>query len=238
MSDPSDRFVAHFDMLGMRSATKRNPDLAWERLSALSRVRDERMRLGIERLDTGALIKDRVYSFIFSDTLVAFSKSNGENDALALVLLTTELFTRALYYRIPLRGGIAHGRFEFNLERNLFSGPALVDAYELGESSQWLGIVIDDYTAKAAKNIPIRSQGTDVVTFWDVPLKNSLPETRNVMNWIQTHQYRGPVPLTAEVFYGTMSDMFGPWDELPPNVRVKYENTVAFFNAHYRASSK
>ena len=137
------RFVAHFDMLGMSTLTKRDPDLAWKKLSALGHARDKRLSLGIQRLDTNETITDQIRTFTFSDTVIAFSKGTAENDALAMVLLMTELFTYSLHLGVPLRGGIAHGRFAFNLELNLFSGPALVDAYELGESAQWLGIVLD-----------------------------------------------------------------------------------------------
>jgi len=230
------RFVAHFDMLGMSALTKRDPDLAWEKLSALSRARDERMHLGIERLDTRELITDQVRSFIFSDTLVAFSKGNTKNDAMALLLLTTEVFTRALHYCIPLRGGIAHGRFSFNLDLNLFSGPALVDAYELSEWSQWLGIVVDDYTAEVAKSIPLRSAtGKETIVPWNVPMKTKPSASRHVVNWVQTHKnsYCGPVPLTIEDFYAPFASLFGSLDALAQSNRLKYENTVEFFNAHY-----
>ncbi len=230
------RFVAHFDMLGMSALTKRDPDLAWEKLSALSRARDERMHLGIERLDARELITDQVRSFIFSDTLVAFSKGNTQNDAMALLLLTTEVFTRALHYYIPLRGGVAHGRFNFNLDLNLFSGPALVDAYALGESSQWLGVVIDDYTAEIAKSIPLHSAtGKETIVRWSVPMRAEPPVSRYVMNWVQTHRhnYCGPIPLTVEVFYSPLATLFGPLESLDPAIRSKYENTVEFFNAHY-----
>lgn len=233
-SHRDDRFVAHFDILGMSSLTKRAPDLAWAKLSALSRARDERLHLGIERIDTEELIADQVRSFIFSDTLIAFSQSNSENDALALLLLTTEMFTRALHYCIPLRGGIAHGRFSFNLDLNLFSGPALVDAYHLGESSQWLGVVIDDRTAEVARGIPLRSSaGRDAVIPWEVAVKNGPPVTRNVVNWAETHRhtYSGTVPLTVEAFYAPMADLFGPWETLSSGIQIKYENTVRFFNA-------
>lgn len=235
-SHRDDRFIAHLDMLGMSSLTKRDPDLAWDKLSALSRARDERLNLGIERLDTKEMITDQIRSFIFSDTLIAFSKGNSENDALALLLLTTEVFTLALHYCIPLRGGIAYGRFAFNFDLNLFSGPALVDAYHLGESSQWLGVVIDEKTAEVAKSIPLRSQGgMDAVASWEVPVKNGPPVTRNVINWAETHRhnYRGPVPLTVEAFYSPMEELFGPWETLPSEIQIKYENTVRFFNAQY-----
>lgn len=233
-----DRFVAHFDMLGMSALTRRDPDLAWDKLTALARARDERLRLGIERLDTKELITDRVRSFIFSDTLIAFSKGSTPNDALALLVLTTEVFTRALHYCIPLRGGIAHGRFDFNLDLNLFSGPALVDAYELGESSQWLGVVVDDKTAEIARGTPIRAEGKkDAVIAWPVPVNDGPPVSRNVVNWVATHRhtYCGPVPLTVEVFYSPMAHLFGPWDALTPSIQRKYENTVAFFNARWSA---
>ncbi len=230
------RFVAHFDMLGMSALTKRDPDLAWKKLSDLSRARDERMHLGIERLDTGELITDQVRSFIFSDTLVAFSRGNTQNDVMALLLLTTEVFTRALYYCIPLRGGVAHGRFNFNLDLNLFSGPALVDAHALGESSQWLGVVVDDYTAEVVRSIPLRSAtGHETIVQWDVPMRAEPPASRYVVNWAQTHRhnYCGPTPLTVEVFYSPLADLFGPLETLSPSIRLKYENTVEFFNAHY-----
>jgi len=234
----NDRFVAHFDMLGMSALAKRDPDLAWQKLTALARARDERLHLGIERLDTKELIADQVRSFIFSDTLVAFSKGDTPNDALALLVLTTEVFTRALHYCIPLRGGIAHGRFDFNLELNLFSGPALVDAHDLGESSQWLGVVVDEKTAEVARGTPIRGEGKkDAVIGWPVPVKQGPPVDRNVVNWVATHRhtYCGPVPLTVTAFYAPMAHLFGPWDALPQAIQRKYENTVVFFNAQWSA---
>ncbi|WP_061290347.1 hypothetical protein [Azotobacter vinelandii] len=231
-----DRFVAHFDMLGMSTLTKRDPESAWQKLCDLSRARNERLHLEIERSDTNEILTDQVHSFIFSDTMIAFSKGNTQNDALALILLTTEVFTQALHYCIPLRGGISQGRFSFNFAANLFSGPALADAYELGETAQWLGIVVDERTAEIAKSIPLRSaQNEDVIVKWDVPLKNGVSISRNVVNWAVTHRnsYCGPVPLTVEAFYEPMANVFGSWQALPTAIQFKYENTVQFFNAQY-----
>lgn len=241
MRDHKDnRFVAHFDMLGMRALTKRDPDLAWEKLFALSRAREEMLKnLDIERVDTNQLITDQVQAFTFSDTIVAFSKSNEENDALAIIILTTELFVRAaLDYGVPLRGGIAHGRFVFNHDLNLFSGPALVEAYELGESSQWLGIVLDDHTATVFSQLPAgRSlRGREVVVPWDIPCKDGALRRCIVVNWPETHyqKYAAPVPLTVEAFYKPFVELFGPLEDLDSSVAAKYVNTVTFFNEHYR----
>lgn len=230
------RFVAHFDMLGMGVLTKRDSDFAWEKLSSLCRAREERLSLGIQRLDTNELITEQIRTFTFSDTVVAFSKGATENDALAMVVLMTELFTYALHLCVPLRGGIAHGQFAFNLDLNLFSGPALVDAYELGESAQWLGIVVDKQTADAYSRLPVgRSPGSKgSIVMWDVPCKGGITRRQPVVNWLESHRssYTGPVPLSVEDFYAPFESMFGDYGQLPPNDAAKYVNTVAFVNAH------
>lgn len=238
MPDHKDnRFVAHFDMLGMGALTKRNPGLAWEKLSALCHARHERLSLGIQRLDTNELITDQIRTFTFSDTVIAFSKGSTENDALAIIKLMTELFTYSLHLCVPLRGGISHGQFTFNLELNLFSGPALVNAYELGESAQWLGVVLDPYTTNAVSQLPIGnsfgSKGS--IVEWDVQCKDGSVCRRNVVNWPESHSgsYDGPVPLTVESFYAPFQSLFGPYEELCPDVAAKYANTVAFFNEHF-----
>ena len=238
MPDHKDnRFVAHFDMLGMSALTKRNPDLAWKKLSTLCHARNERLPLSIQRLDTNELIFDQVRTFTFSDTVIAFSKGNNENDALAMVVLMTELFNYSLHLCVPLRGGIAHGRFAFNPGLNLFSGPALVDAYELGESAQWLGIVIDQHTADAVSQLPVGKspRGKWTVVEWDVQCKDGTIRRRNVVNWPETHRsnYMGTVPLTVEDFYEPFKSLFGQYKELQPAVAAKYVNTVAFFNSQF-----
>jgi hypothetical protein len=231
------RFVAHFDMLGMKALTKRDPELAWQKLSALTKARQERLSIGIERLDTREYIQDQVRAFTFSDTIVLFSKSDTQNDAMAITIIATELFVRSLQYCVPLRGGIARGQFAFNLGLNLFSGPALVDAYELGESSQWLGISFDAAAAEAVLALPIaRSmRGRSMVVDWEVLCKGGRRENRKVINWPESNRnnYIGPIPVSAEIFYRPFSEIFGTFGELREADRLKYENTVAFLNEYF-----
>lgn len=232
------RFVAHFDMLGMASLTKRDPDLAWQKLLDLQLASEDRLNLVIERKDTNELIANQIQTFTFSDTIIAFSKGNTENDALAIFTLTTELFSRTLHDCVPIRGGIAYGRFAFNSALNLFSGPALIDAYELGESSQWLGIVVDEHTAMIiSKSLIGKSpRGRSLVVPWHMQCKGGAVRQRMVVNWPET-QYRnfaGTLPLTVESFYQPFSEIFGLLNELDPLVVAKYANTVAFFNEYYR----
>lgn len=227
------RYVAHLDMLGMSELAIRDPDLAWAVLSKLSLAKEERLGLQIERLDTHEVIRDRVTSFTFSDTIIVFSRSDESADGHAMILLVTELFTKALHYSVPLRGGIAHGRFMFNLDHNLFAGPALVKAYRLSEEAQWLGIRVDEAVAERAAAIPIRSdRGRNAVITWPVPIKSGESEFSNVIDWVETHRanFLVSAPIAVDAFYGPFRELFGPFGNLPAGVRVKYENTVAFIN--------
>jgi hypothetical protein len=44
---------------------------------------------------------------------------------------------------MPLRGAITYGEIYVNTEKNIFLGQALTRAYELEESQQWIGVMID-----------------------------------------------------------------------------------------------
>jgi hypothetical protein len=39
--------------------------------------------------------------------------------------------------------GISYGLFVFNQDEDLFVGPPLVKAYEIGEAAQWIGTVLE-----------------------------------------------------------------------------------------------
>ena len=237
MTDKSDlRYVAHLDMLGMRELALRDPDGAWRALSGLSQAKDERFRLSFEIVATGEVIENRVTTFTFSDTVVAFSIGDSDADLRAIVILVAEFFCRAMYYRIPLRGGIAHGRFMFNFDRNLFAGPALVHAYLLSEQAQWLGIRVDNHIAVHAKQIPLEaSGGYPSIVPWSVPVASGSIEQSHVVDWVVAHRTNFLVkpPFSAPQFYEPFAGFFGPFDSLPDAVRLKYENTVAFINDRF-----
>jgi hypothetical protein len=220
-------------MLGMSNLVMRAPDLAWETLSKLTVAKHERLGLSFERIDTGQVVQDRVHAFTFSDTIVAYSQSDGTADLLAMVLGVGELFYRALYFGIPLRGGIAHGRFMFDLAHNLFAGPALVEAYRLGEDARWLGLRVDHEVAQRASAFPIRSErGRPIVVPWFVPVKDSMAQASLVIDWVEAYRnnFQVPPPISVADFYSPISRLFGPLDTLPPDVRAKYEHTVVFIN--------
>jgi hypothetical protein len=225
-------YVAHIDILEMSSLVLSDHERAWQLLIDLSDVKQWTDSLGIYVVETGDGISDRVMSLAFSDTVLLFSLGNTENDLKAMCIMVTELFHKAIFRCVPVRIGISHGNFCFNFERSLYSGPALVNAYRIGEQAQWLGIVIDSHTATACKDANIGSGDVGIVTDWEIPLKDS-KISGFAVNWPKLYENDLKIqpPVSVEQFYQSFENDFGVFDDLPQSVKRKYINTVEFMNA-------
>ncbi len=217
MVDNNRRFVAYFDMLGMKNAILRDIDEAWGALCDINAAKKRIYELAIEVKNTGHTIKDRVQAFFFSDTVIIFTRSNEIEDLYSILTLSSELFSNALSRCVPLRGAIAYGKFYFNIEEYLFLGEPLITAYKLGESCQWLGIVVDDPVAKMAEEAAINE-----IIQWDVPLKDNRVQRRYVINWPWIFRDNFTVkPVSLEMFYQAFEPLFGPFDGLQEMEKIK-----------------
>lgn len=232
MSVNHQRYVAHFDMLGMSRLSLENPEVAWSTICKLSRAKEESLNKAIELTSSKTIIRDRIRSITFSDTIVIYSKSDEIEDLYSITALCTQLFGDALKYCVPLRGGIAHGIFFTNREHSLYAGPALVNAYNLGECAQWLGIVVDDVTAERCRKIPLQREGKDIFINWQLPLKCGHKSPMNVINWPLSLRegFSASPPYSVEQFYEAFVKLFGAYSKLGENERRKYQNTVDFIN--------
>ena len=228
----ADRFVAHMDMLGMSELTLKDPERAFDAVSNLSDAKDDILRLTIEIVSNGQLIRDQIEHVVFSDTVVLVTRGDTRADIYAIVLCM-EFFFRALTYGVPVRVGVAHGRFLDDPARNLFAGPPLVNAYRLGEGAQWLGIVLDPVTAEHARAIPLQSdRGRPIITDYDVPVKSGGRETRAVADWVEPHRnhFKVPLPIAGSELYRAFEGLMGPFADLPAEAKLKYEHTSEFIN--------
>lgn len=227
------RFVAHIDILGFSSIVQHDADAAWEVLSALVEVRDVASDLGLEFRGTNARfpIKDVIQSVTFSDTILLFTRGSSDTDLRSLIILVGEIFHKALCKAVPVRAGIAFGTFYFNITKSMYSGPALIDAYHVGESAQWLGIALSESVQERASALNMRSGKSSVVVPWALPLANG-SRPCSVINWpaIFAHDFTCAAPLSVEQFYQTFESTFAPFHQLPAPVQVKYRNTVEFIN--------
>jgi hypothetical protein len=238
VTESHNRYVAHLDILGMSSIVARDHDEAWSMLSALVDARDKSTNVSLEFKNFGRLIHvpEHVKAITFSDTILLLTLGDTEADLRAITIAVTQIFCSALYKRVPLRAGVAKGIFYVNFERSMFAGPALIDAYHIGESAQWLGVGLSASVAGDAKALALTSGNSPVVVDWPVPTKCGV-ESQTVINWpaLMANQLNVAPPFSAAAFYEIFEPTFGPFMSLGSDVRVKYENTVEFFNAQYAA---
>lgn len=98
----------------------------------------------ISKLEAGASAKRTLglsYSW-FSDTFIIFTRSDSPEEFSWLEQAGRLFFQRLILAAIPARGAISHGKLYSNLEKNIFVGEALIEAYEYGEDQDWIGLLL------------------------------------------------------------------------------------------------
>ena len=223
-------FAAHLDMLGFGNAVCRNFQEAWGALSDLKNAMDKALRLVIIPKSSGVPIGKRIGAKFFSDSIVLYTKNETDEDLFSILISSAQLFANALKSCLPLRGGIAHGKFCMDPNNDLFMGQSLVKAHAIGEDAQWSGIVVD-------KTIAERSQKTVLkgyIVTWTVSGKDGNNKSRRVLNWPKAFAsgFKQKPPISVIDYYKAFEPLFGSYDSLTPDVRLKYENTVKFVNSH------
>lgn len=228
------RYVAYFDMLGFKSAISRNLDNAWGALCDLRSSMDKIMKLAIGDISSREIIADRIRAYIFSDSILIFTLSNHPQDLKAILILTSQLFSDSLASCVPLRGGISLGKFFFNPNLNLFCGTPFVEAYQLSECAKWSGIIVSNSVAKKYFNEPSRITSAElpILVEWNVPIKPSGNLKQWVVNWphIFKNSFRKSAPIAVRDYYQAFESLFGPYDQLTDDAKIKYDNTVEFIN--------
>lgn len=230
---PHRRFVAHIDILGMRAMVHRDPEMAWNILSSLASVRDHLGQLQLTEICSARqhMLAENVFSVMFSDTIVLFTKTESVNDLQAILIAPAEILHKAMCAYVPVRVGVASGQFFFNIEESLYSGPALIEAYEIGEAAKWLGIVTTEAVYRQSLEANFKSGTNDVVVRASIPTNEGLAPGYAV-NWVGSfrHHFKVTPPISTELFYSQFEHVFGPLEELPERERIKYVNTTKFIN--------
>lgn len=230
-------YVAHFDMLGFKGAINRNPDVAWVALNNLKECMEKILSKDIEVTATKEIIGDRVVPDIFSDTILIFTSGDEPIDLISILVLTSELYKDALSKCVPLRGGISYGDFFVSPDLKICCGIPFVRAYELGEMAQWTGIVLDDIVADHYNNLDdpnlnLMVEDKPTIIQWDVPTKLNGMKKLWVIAWplVYKNNFTVDLPITVQDYYQAFEPLFGPYVELPDNVKAIYENSVYFIN--------
>jgi hypothetical protein len=220
----------------MRTLTTRDHREAWEMLSALeiALTRSKGVTIVSEKSEDSIHITEMVKSVAFSDTIILYSNADSPRDFLAIFTAVVNLFSKALHLRVPIRIGLSKGIFYADEQRSMYAGPALIEAFDIGEASQWLGIVLSASVAKDAFSQNLRKGTSNIVVDWDVPTKTGTVKA-SVANWPVAlgDSFKIEPPLTPQQLYHIFEDYYGPFSTLRESDASKYINTVNFINEQH-----
>jgi hypothetical protein len=232
MKSPQTCFVAHFDVLGIKAVVRKGSGFAWDLICNLFEANEETSKLFVKLATTGRIISSRVKHFAFSDTVFLYTSTDTDDDLLAIVIASMNLFQRGIWKAVPLRGGIAHGEMIVDENMRLFAGRAIVDAYEAGECPQWIGIATTEEVAARIRKVPmVFDDGRSMVRDYDIPLRTGTKKGF-ALDW--PYVILRPdmsYPVSDPELYERFVPTFGPLVGLPSDVRAKYSNTTAFINS-------
>lgn len=124
-------YVALFDILGFAHLVRsRKPTALADDIDFIRRIADE---------------QDQVRSLVFSDTVLLYTEGTDPPALHSLLDQSCRVVAKCNETGIMLRGGIARG--QFLVRGGVFLGEAMVRAYELEKSQEWMGAIIDPWLA-------------------------------------------------------------------------------------------
>ena len=109
----------------------------------------------------------------------------------------------------------------------------MIEAYEIGEAAQWLGIVTTESIFKQSKAANFGVGVEDTVISTTIPIK-PVAAPGYAVNWVAHFRtdFKVPLPISVELFYSQFEEAFGLFCDLGPSEQQKYINTTNFINLH------
>jgi len=182
------RFVAFIDILGFKDKVMRDShEEIYSQLSKISRTKQY-----IEEVSNNPIFMRKfgdsdTFIVNFSDSIIVFSKNDSIGNFNFFLEVITYLFSNAINNKIPLKGGISHGKISVNKTEQIYFGQPIIDAYSIEEDVNYLGIVahnsIDKYISLNIKQL--NPSELSVMLFEEkTPLKSGQIEHLNI-NWFR-----------------------------------------------------
>ncbi|WP_148252866.1 hypothetical protein [Aidingimonas lacisalsi] len=139
------RWFCYLDLLGFRRLVETN---SIQRILPI-------YEKALKHLEDSALEYNHrgLYSSWFSDTFLLYSASDSAKHFALLEHLSRTFFQNLILNEIPVRGAISCGDLYSQQERNIFIGPALIDAYTYGEGQDWIGLLLTPSTLQSMREI-------------------------------------------------------------------------------------
>lgn len=131
------RYVAFLDILGFKEFVMRNNiHTVYSRLKTLNALRPDN-----DESDYDSEMEKRIMFTIMSDSIFIFSKDDSFSNLRYFLTYVKRVMRMALRKKIPLKGAVAYGTIAVDDNENLFCGQPIIDAYQLEEDLQYMGVV-------------------------------------------------------------------------------------------------
>jgi hypothetical protein len=222
---PEPYLIGMFDILGFRAMLT---EVGLKPL--VSRFLELRRNLEL-------MFKWEVRAVTFSDTILLYSRLPHPSTMMApqVGLSNAELFCRyaaalqaeALMLGIPLRGGIAWGECSIVPTRGAFVGSAIVDAYLLSETQDWIGVSLHDscLPIMPLSRSPDRGSKRGIFLQTSVPTKDQPASTMWTLDW--PRMTKRPVDL-KEALASQVAKNLGTVHA------ARWQSTQAFFERRFK----
>ena len=213
-----ERWFAYLDLLGFSALVKSEAidDVLEVYAEALNQMR----RVCGSSKESGLL-----HSW-FSDTFIIYSKTDSLEDFARLESAARVFFQLLILKKIPVRGCISHGGLYSQARKNIFVGPALLEAHLYGEALDWIGLCLAPSVEKKLENDLLLDERLNYGKIYD----------RSVLRRL------GDQYLFAFSFNNMTVNGNNPYEDSleamksasPEDVHGKYENSLEFLRRYRR----
>lgn len=236
-------WVAYFDMLGFKRQVCLTEQNEFNNILYIY----EKV---LEEIDSKKPIRENlVEARWFSDTFIFYSLNDSEK-CMSNIEYIARSFFREMFLKsipLPLRGCLNYGKFYANKEKGIYFGSALIEAYKLAESQNWIGYVLSE---KAEDKMGIYNtqgcqlSGGDFRKYYkkyDVPMKG---EKKRFLAYAMS-RYPSLGNYDSDQLGASLTNMWGYVkhdkklsSEEKQKIKRKYENTKDFLLELYPNQEK
>ena len=163
------RYVGFIDIMGFKDMVARS---SHDEIYELMKKVDEKVK-------TNASVKwneadlEHIITTTFSDSIIIYSRDDSYESLNAIVCTVASLTNDLLTEKIPHKGAMAFGRMTLDMERSIFFGQPLIDAYLLQEDLNFYGFVIHA-TAEQMIDIKMKKESLPFLKDYNCPFKNGV----------------------------------------------------------------
>lgn len=212
-----DRWFAYLDLLGFTDLvnTRSIEEVIPVYSEALSRMRSA---LGPNTKKQGLL-----HSW-FSDTFIIYTSSDRLEDFARLESAARIFFQLLITKGIPVRGCISHGKLYSQSKKNIFIGPALIDAHSYGEALDWIGFCLSPSVEQKLKyDLPLEQRAF----YRKISDKTILRKAK--ANYLYAYAFNNGSINGKNHFRNVLTKMK---EQAPEGVKHKYDHTLEFIDKH------